>query len=314
MSLLLRKWAWRKRSPSPRPSPAGEGDARTVSRNFHDLWCGIASWGLTSAATVSLSALLHVVAVHDVLIAQIQFPVGNDRMGPDSSLGIANLRLRIEFEPAVRFPTFRSRFSEHHRSAVFLQTVQHAVRAAERPFPERLFLAPHLLARLEILAQPTHAIRVAIKIITNEHDTAVVILHLLVLIDIGNLIVRAEFDQLASCPIASGHVHTAVVENRRWNDCDPPWKGRLPQDRAVLRRNSDDVLHGELNVFSRSVVLSDDNGSVVRRVGKFLRLPDEFARHFVERGHRALATARSANDLIAVHEHGLTVTPTGRLA
>ena len=141
-----------------------------------------------------------------------------------------------------------------------------------------------------------------------------VILHLLVLIDIGNLIVRAEFDQLASCPIASSHVHTAVVENRRWNDCDSPWKGRLPQDRAVLRRNTDHVLRCELNVFSRSVVLGDDNGSVVRRVGKFLRLPDEFARHFIERGDRALATARSANDPIAVHEHGLTVAPTGRLA
>src|SRR5438874_13257090 len=25
MSLLLRKWDWRKRSPSPRPSPPGEG-------------------------------------------------------------------------------------------------------------------------------------------------------------------------------------------------------------------------------------------------------------------------------------------------
>src|SRR5205823_4906373 len=67
-----------------------------------------------------------------------------------------------------------------------------------------------------------------LEIITNEHDTAVVILHLLVLIDIGNLIVRAEFDQLAAGPIAGSHVHTAVVENRRWNDCDSSWKSRLP--------------------------------------------------------------------------------------
>src|SRR5256885_2305509 len=270
MSLLLRKWDWRKRSPSSRPSPPGEGEARPVSRNLHALGCGIASWGLTSAATLSISPLLHVVAVNDVLIAQVQFPVGDDRVCPDAALGIAYVGLRIQFEPAVLFPTSRSRFSEHHRSAVFLQTVQHAVRAADRPFPDRLFPAPPLLARLEILAQPAHAIRVAVKIITNEHDTAVVILHLLVLIDIGNLIVRAEFDQLASCPIASGHVHTAVVENRRWNDCDSPWKGRLPQDRAVLRRNTDHVLRCELNVFSRSVVFGDDNGSVVRRIGKIL--------------------------------------------
>src|SRR2546423_587694 len=40
----------RKRSPSPQPSPPGEGEARTVPGNFHALWCGTASWGLTSAA------------------------------------------------------------------------------------------------------------------------------------------------------------------------------------------------------------------------------------------------------------------------
>src|SRR5438093_100143 len=34
MSLLLRKWDWRKRSPSPRPSPPGEGEARTVPGIF----------------------------------------------------------------------------------------------------------------------------------------------------------------------------------------------------------------------------------------------------------------------------------------
>src|SRR5437879_13579222 len=99
---------------------------------------------LTSATTLSMSPLLHVVAVNDVLIAQVQFPVGDDRVCPDAALGIAYVGLRIQFEPAVLFPTLRRRFSEHHCSAVFLQTVQHAVRAAERPFPERLFLAPHL--------------------------------------------------------------------------------------------------------------------------------------------------------------------------
>src|SRR2546430_17121748 len=147
---------------TPALSPR-RGEAPTVSRNFHALWCGIASWGLTSAATLSVSALLHVVAVNDVLIAQIQFPIGNDRMGPDAALGIAYLRLRIELEPPVRFPTFRRRFSEHDRSAVLLQTVQHAVRAAKRPFAERLLFTPHFFASLEILAQPAHAIRVAVE-------------------------------------------------------------------------------------------------------------------------------------------------------
>src|SRR5436190_2244868 len=48
-----------KRSPSPQPSPPGEGEAGTVPGNFHALWCGIASWGLTSAATEKLSIFRH---------------------------------------------------------------------------------------------------------------------------------------------------------------------------------------------------------------------------------------------------------------
>src|SRR5438094_4893717 len=101
-------------------------------------------------------------------------------MGPDAALGIAYLRLRIKLEPAVLFPTFGRRFSEHDRAAVFLQTVQHPIRAAERSFAEGLFLAPDLLAGLEILAQPAHAVRVAVEIIAHQHDTAVMIFHLLV--------------------------------------------------------------------------------------------------------------------------------------
>src|SRR5207237_4545928 len=49
--LLLRKWDWRKRSPHPGPLPQERGKHAQV-RNFHALWCGIASWGFTSAATI----------------------------------------------------------------------------------------------------------------------------------------------------------------------------------------------------------------------------------------------------------------------
>src|SRR2546425_10758272 len=74
------------------------------------------------------------------------------------------------------------------------------------------------------------------------------------------------------------------------------------------------MLRRELNVFPMAVVRSDDDGSVVCRIGEFLRLPDELARLLVERGNRALATARGANNLVAVHEHGFTVTPARRPA
>src|SRR5437016_865228 len=36
----------------PGPLPPGEGEACVVAGNFHAFWCGIASWGLTPAATI----------------------------------------------------------------------------------------------------------------------------------------------------------------------------------------------------------------------------------------------------------------------
>src|SRR2546423_10048901 len=41
---------------TPALSPRRGGSTHS-SRNFHALWCGIASWGLTSAATICTNAL-----------------------------------------------------------------------------------------------------------------------------------------------------------------------------------------------------------------------------------------------------------------
>src|SRR5437016_7889504 len=86
----------------------------------------------------SPSTLLHVVAEDQVLIAQIEFPVRDHGMGPETPLRIAYLRLRIELEPAMLFPRFRRRFRERYRTAVFVQAIQHPVRATDRTFAERV--------------------------------------------------------------------------------------------------------------------------------------------------------------------------------
>src|SRR5207247_1439575 len=73
-------------------------------------------------------------------------------------------------------------------------------------------------------------------------------------------------------------------------------------------------LFRELNALPCAVVLPDDGGRIVGWISKFLRLPDEFARHFVERSDGAVVAARRADHHVAIHQDRLRVTPTGRLA
>ena len=79
-------------------------------------------------------------------------------------------------------------------------------------------------------------------IIARQHDTAMVVDHLLVLIHVGNLIVRTEFDQFASRVVARRDVNAIVVHNRRGNDRDPAGKHGPPQQSAVFRRYANQVL------------------------------------------------------------------------
>src|SRR6185312_15580177 len=58
----------------------------------------------------------HVVAIDQVLIAQIKFPVADDRVRPDPALGRADRGLRIELEAPVLLPAFRRRINQRHRS------------------------------------------------------------------------------------------------------------------------------------------------------------------------------------------------------
>src|SRR6266540_4454087 len=122
--------------------------------------------------------LFEVVTRDQVLIAQKQSAIGNDRMRPNPALRIADGCLRVKLETPVLFPAFGRSLHERHRAAVFLHTIEHALRTTDRSFAERVFLAPDLLAGFELLAQPAPALRIAVKIIAHPHDTAMVVDHL----------------------------------------------------------------------------------------------------------------------------------------
>src|SRR5688572_30340544 len=66
-------------------------------------------------STVGLTAF-DVVAVDQVLIAQIQFAIADDGMRPDAPLRTANFRLRVQFEAAFLRPAFGRSFHQSQRA------------------------------------------------------------------------------------------------------------------------------------------------------------------------------------------------------
>src|SRR5262249_17672258 len=79
---------------------------------------------------------------------------------------------------------FRGGFEQRHDAVFrFFTTIEAAVRGGDRAFVELALLLPDRLARLEILAGPAFAVRVAVEVIAQFHDAAMMIHHDLVGID-----------------------------------------------------------------------------------------------------------------------------------
>src|SRR5688572_4697945 len=111
---------------------------------------------------LSVGTGLDVVAVDQVLVAQVELAVADDRMGPDGALGTANFGLGIELEAPVFAPTFGRCLDQHHGAAPFIKAIEHSVRKGNRTFAELAALGPDLIAALEILTHPTKAVGVAV--------------------------------------------------------------------------------------------------------------------------------------------------------
>src|SRR5947207_997255 len=119
---------------------------------------------------------LYVVAVNELLVAQVELAVGNDRMRPDMALGGANRALWIEGKAPVFIPPFGRGLDEHHRSFSLLQAIEHTVRAGDRAFAELLF-EPDLVPRGKLHAEPARRIAVPVEVVAHEDHAAVMVLH-----------------------------------------------------------------------------------------------------------------------------------------
>src|SRR5690606_24357006 len=143
-------------------------------------------------------------------------------------------------EAAVFVPTLRGGGHERHRPAAFLQAIQHAVRVTHRSLAETAFV-PDQLPRPEILAHPA-GVAVSIKVIADEDDAAVMILHHLVFVHDRHLVAGLDADLLAARPVAGAHIHLVAPDDGGRDDGGPARKGGLPKQGPVLGGDPDDTL------------------------------------------------------------------------
>src|SRR5262249_27432145 len=73
----------------------------------------------------------------------------------------------------------------------------------------------------------------------------------------------------------------------------------------------DHALPGELAILAHAVRLDDDDRRIGGFVREFLGLPDQLAGLLVEGGEGSLVAAGRADDLVAIDEGRLRVTPAG---
>src|SRR5690606_21330227 len=115
------------------------GDAGADGADAEVEGAEVAPWLLlvTSISRCSVVLFADVVAVNEILVAEVEFAVVDHGVRPDLAGVFALIGLRVEFEPAMLFPTFGRGFDQHHFAFVFAETVEAVVGVSDGAFAER---------------------------------------------------------------------------------------------------------------------------------------------------------------------------------
>src|SRR5262249_19519378 len=144
---------------------------------------------------------------------------GHHRVRPDQALPVL-LRGPRDLEPAVLLPPVRAGPHEARGAVTLRVAVEHAAGAGHAALAE-LLRRPPLLAGLEILADPARPAGVAVDVVAEEDDAAVVVEHHPARLGVVDLLaplarrVARDPGQAAAVAVAGGGVHAVVVEDRR---------------------------------------------------------------------------------------------------
>src|SRR5262245_29809604 len=210
----------------------------------------------TAIAPLKRSTLLHVVTEQPVLIAQVEFSIGDDRMRP--TLVIASLGL---IETAFLFVARRCRFDQCDSPfAAFAAQIKMSIGTGQRAFADSPF-APNHVPGFQFLAHPTLAIGMPIDVLANADHTSMMIDHDFVVINLLRFKLipgLGDFEEIATDAIAGSHITVIIVEDRWGNHRRGAFPRSMPERPAISRRYARHTIARQLNVLSHSSDLCDD--------------------------------------------------------
>src|ERR1017187_179029 len=253
----------------------------------------------------------HVKAQHDVLVTNVELPIGSDWMRPTilrASIGLVKTAL---FLVAV----WGSLDQRNDALSCLAAEIEMAVGASERAFAYA-FVAPNQPSGLEFLADPALAIRVAVEVLTHSHHAAVMVDHALIGINLPGLegaTGLGDLEQIAADAVAGRDVHVVIMINRRRHRGGNSRAMCAPDHFAGGRLDSGYALPCELDVLTHSGDFLLNRRGVFGWISPFAGLPEEGAGRLVQRHHRAARTARRADYAIPIHQRRFGILPSTTL-
>src|SRR5262249_4577485 len=258
------------------------------------------------------SPRLDVVAPQGVLLAQVELPAADDRVGPARGGAVGGLG-------APCWLVAGRAGLDRRPPAVVVAEVEPAVgvgqrgRAAARALVLARLALPQPLARL-----PHGAIRlaavvgVAVGVVADDDDAPVFVGQLgveVVHLDLHAPLVGAEGEQGGPLPVAGGGEHLVAQDDGRGDVRRVPAEGVVvPQLLAVLGGNPEGPVGRQLHVLPDPGRVGDDDGGIARG-GAQGGLPDHRPRLLVQGHDRGFRTAGGADELVAIDQRGLGVVP-----
>src|ERR1044071_4511 len=283
---------------------------------------------------------LHVVAEQRILVADIEFAIGEDGMCPGRLFGAIGL-----FEATALKVLLAVRFNEQDRAGLGA-VVNPAVGESYRTFADAAFVGilfvPDDVASLEVQTNQIAAAVAAVGAVqaaVEDQHAAVVIFHVFgkpyfVGFDAAFAIL-AQLHQPTAGTVGRGGEHqTILIEG-----CRTVYSGLVgwpiipPEQFPVGRRDPNECLRGELHILSLAFEVDRDGrrvrrarfpeagtaattapvwtvGAAAGRFGHF-GLPEQLAGQLVQGNDRRLLATGSAYYLVAVNERGFVVSPGG---
>ena len=133
---------------------------------------------------MNVLSLFDVETEEQLLVTQVESSVRDDGMRPNFSAWATLLGLGIQLEATMLFPAFRRGFDQGDRAIALRLAVESSVGIGNGSLAQGSLFIPLDLAGLEVLANPTVPVGVAVQMVAQLDHAAMVVLHVLVVVHV----------------------------------------------------------------------------------------------------------------------------------